>query len=71
MLKQEVAQEFLHEVDEMMKTLVPHYIQEGKYSLSIAIGCTGGQHRSVAMANELGRIFEEEGYRVSVEHREH
>lgn len=70
-LKQEVAQEFLHEVDEMMKTLVPHYIQEGKYSLSIAIGCTGGQHRSVAMANELGRIFEEEGYRVSVEHREH
>ncbi len=70
-LKQEVTQEFLGEVDNMMKTLVPHYIKEGKYSLSIAIGCTGGQHRSVAVANELGRMFSEEGYRVSVEHREH
>ncbi len=70
-LKQDVTQEFLAEVDGMMKTLVPHYIKEGKYSLSIAIGCTGGQHRSVAVANELGRMFEEEGYHVSVEHREH
>jgi UPF0042 nucleotide-binding protein len=70
-LKQEVTQEFLKEVDDMMKTLVPHYIKEGKYSLSIAIGCTGGQHRSVAVANELGRILSEEGYRVTVEHREH
>ena len=70
-LKQDVTQEFLAEVDGMMKTLVPHYIKEGKYSLSIAIGCTGGQHRSVAVANELGRLFSEEGYRVSVEHREH
>lgn len=70
-LKQEVTQEFLKEVDGMMKTLVPHYMHEGKYSLSIAIGCTGGQHRSVAVANELGRMFGEEGYRVSVEHREH
>ena len=70
-LKQEVTQEFLAEFDGMMKTIVPHYIQEGKYNLSIAVGCTGGQHRSVAVANELGRIFTEEGYRVSVEHREH
>ena len=70
-LKQDVTQEFLAEVDGMMKTLVPHYIKEGKYSLSIAIGCTGGQHRSVAVANELGRLLSEEGYRVSVEHREH
>ena len=45
--------------------------EEGKYSLNIAVGCTGGQHRSVAVANELGRMFTEEGYRVSVEHREH
>ena len=70
-LKQDVTQEFLAEVDNMMKTLVPHYIQEGKYNLSIAVGCTGGQHRSVAVANELGRMLSEEGYRVSVEHREH
>ncbi len=70
-LKQDVTKEFIAEVDGMMKTLVPHYIKEGKYNLSIAVGCTGGQHRSVAVANELGRIFSEEGYRVNVEHREH
>lgn len=70
-LKQDVTQEFLDQVDNMMKLLVPHYIKEGKYNLSIAVGCTGGQHRSVAVANELGRILTEEGYHVSVEHREH
>lgn len=70
-LKQDVTQEFLTQVDNMMKLLVPHYIKEGKYNLSIAVGCTGGQHRSVAVANELGRILTEEGYHVSVEHREH
>lgn len=70
-LKQEVTQDFLAGIDSMMKTLVPHFIKEGKYSLSIAIGCTGGQHRSVAVANELGRMFSEEGYRTTVEHREH
>ena len=70
-LKQDVTQEFLVQVDNMMKLLVPHYIKEGKYNLSIAVGCTGGQHRSVAVANELGRILTEEGYHVSVEHREH
>lgn len=70
-LKQGITQEFLGRFDELMKALVPSYIKEGKYSLSIAVGCTGGQHRSVAVANELGRMFSEEGYRVSVEHREH
>ena len=70
-LKQDITQAFLKQFDEMMKSLVPHFIKEGKYSLNIAVGCTGGQHRSVAVANELGRMFEEEGYRVSVEHREH
>ena len=70
-LKQEVTKEFLAELDGMMKTIVPHYIQEGKYSLSIAVGCTGGQHRSVAVANELARMFGEEGYRVTIQHREH
>ena len=47
-----------------------NYIKEGKYSLTIAVGCTGGQHRSVVLANEIARIFREEGRRVTLEHRE-
>jgi len=70
-LKQEVTQTFLKKLDEMMQELVPHFIKEGKYHANIAIGCTGGQHRSVAVANELARIFGEEGYRVTLEHRKH
>ena len=69
-LKQDITKEFIKQMDKMINTIAPHYKQEGKYHLNIAFGCTGGQHRSVAMANEMGRIFKEEGYRVTIEHRE-
>jgi len=69
-LKHEVTQIFISSMVDAIKRLVPYYIKEGKYSLTIAFGCTGGQHRSVTLANELYRIFNEEGWRVTLEHKE-
>ena len=56
--------------NETIHKLIPYYIKEGKYSLTVAFGCTGGQHRSVTLANEFYRIFSEEGWRVTLEHKE-
>ncbi len=69
-LKQKIAQEFLEVGCDLLRKLIPNYVREGKYSLTLAIGCTGGQHRSVAIANEIHRIFSEEGRRVTLEHRD-
>jgi len=64
------TQEFLHTVHDLINKLIPCYIREGKSHLVLAIGCTGGQHRSVAIANELSRLFQEEGKRVITVHRD-
>ena len=69
-LKHDVSKEFVETMHTMLSRLIPCYVKEGKYSLRIAFGCTGGQHRSVAVANEMARIFREEGRRVTLEHRE-
>ncbi len=69
-LKQDIAKEFINRLVEIIKRLIPCYIKEGKYSLTVALGCTGGHHRSVAIANEVYRIFSEEGRRVTLEHRD-
>lgn len=69
-LKHDITKEFINRTVEIVDKLIPCYIKEGKYSLTIAIGCTGGQHRSVAVANELSRIFNEKGRRVTLEHRD-
>ncbi len=69
-LKHDITQAFIETTVSSIKKLIPYYIKEGKYSLTIAFGCTGGQHRSVTLANELYRIFDEEGFRVSLEHKE-
>lgn len=69
-LKYQVTQDFLEKAIDMIEMLIPFYMKEGKYSLSIAIGCTGGQHRSVAVANELNRRLQEKGRRTTIEHRE-
>jgi UPF0042 nucleotide-binding protein len=50
--------------------LMPHYVREGKSYLTISIGCTGGQHRSVMMSEELGKSLRKVGYRVKVSHRD-
>ena len=69
-MRHDVTKEFLNRYTELIRKTIPNYIKEGKYSLTIAIGCTGGHHRSVVLANEIARIFNEEGRRVTLEHRD-
>ena len=64
------TQEFLDRVTEMLLFLLPHYIQEGKSYLTVAFGCTGGQHRSVAIAEEVAKRLGKQGYRVKAAHRD-
>ena len=62
---------FLDKLKDMMEFLIPNYILEGKYQLVIAIGCTGGKHRSVTLANALYQLLDqEESYGVRIEHRD-
>lgn len=56
------AQQFFEKLCDMISFLIPLYIEEGKMSLTIAIGCTGGRHRSVTMANKLADYLKENGY---------
>jgi UPF0042 nucleotide-binding protein len=62
--------EFLQKVTEMTLFLLPHYVKEGKSYLTIAFGCTGGQHRSVMMAEEMAKRLAKAGYRVKAVHRD-
>ena len=61
---------FLKMLDEMTDFLIPRYIQEGKNNLVISIGCTGGRHRSVIIANNLYEILKQKEHRVIVDHRD-
>lgn len=69
-LRHQVTQDFLTKAVDMIDMLIPFYMNEGKYSLNIGIGCTGGHHRSVAVANELSRRLQEMGRRTTLEHRD-
>jgi len=62
--------EFLDKATDMLKFLLPHYIEEGKSYLTVAFGCTGGQHRSVFIAEEMKKRLQAEGYRVKTSHRD-
>lgn len=65
------AEEFLNRLTDMMNFLIPGYIKEGKYQLVVAIGCTGGKHRSVTLANELyGRLKDKGNYGLRLTHRD-
>ncbi len=65
------AEEFLEKLRDMIDFLIPQYIAEGKHQLVIAIGCTGGKHRSVTLANELYHYFDTSNdYGVRIEHRD-
>jgi UPF0042 nucleotide-binding protein len=62
--------EFICRLHDLIGFTLPHYQNEGKAYLNIAIGCTGGRHRSVVVANELGSFLKNSGYRTIVEHRD-
>jgi UPF0042 nucleotide-binding protein len=64
------TQEFITRISDLLVYLLPHYIHEGKSYLTIAFGCTGGQHRSVMMAEEVGKHLRRAGYRVKIVHRD-
>lgn len=65
-----IAQEFAKRFSDLIYDLLPAYAEEGKGKLTIGIGCTGGQHRSVAMAIELAKLLQAKGLRANVRHRE-
>lgn len=61
---------FMRRFMNLLKFLIPYYIKEGKTNLAIAIGCTGGQHRSVALADYTGKQLEKLGYNIIIRHRD-
>lgn len=69
-LGDEAAGEFVTRIDDLLTFLVPKYVDEGKAYLRVGIGCTGGRHRSVAIAEELGRRLAAGGNDVTVRHRD-
>ena len=62
--------EFMRHLEELFAFLLPQYVEEGKSSLVIAVGCTGGHHRSVAVAHALTEFIRQKGYRVEETHRD-
>ena len=65
-----VTREFEEKLFALIQFLLPQYVQEGKSQLMIGVGCTGGRHRSVFIANQLGGFIEKCGYGVQVIHRD-
>ncbi|MGA9391274.1 MAG: RNase adapter RapZ [Candidatus Sulfotelmatobacter sp.] len=64
------TQEFIVRISDLLIYLLPHYIREGKSYLTISFGCTGGQHRSVMIAEEVGKRLRKAGYRMKIVHRD-
>ena len=69
-MQSQLAKDFYSHLKALLKVALPGYIQEGKSSLTIAIGCTGGQHRSVTIANRLNQDLRKDGYTVNLHHRD-
>lgn len=69
-LKHESAREYLEKIIDMVSYIVPIFKKEGRYSLVVAIGCTGGHHRSVTFVNKVGQSLKAKGIKVNVIHRE-
>lgn len=68
--KSGLAEEYMDSLIKTIEIAIPGYVREGKYHLNLAFGCTGGHHRSVAMANEAAKRLEAKGMRVTLSHRD-
>jgi RNase adapter protein RapZ len=69
-LAQDATKQFMERVEGMLEVALPGYVGEGKHYLTVAIGCTGGKHRSVVLAEELGAWLEEQDFKANVTHRD-
>ena len=69
-MNSEISAKFYEKLLDMINFLVPQYIEEGKHHLVISIGCTGGRHRSVAIANQIYENLYDKNYNVYIEHRD-
>ena len=69
-MEDEKSRLFMQKLFDLMSFLLPLYEKEGKARLNVALGCTGGKHRSVAVANQLGAYFLDRNYRVTINHRD-
>lgn len=65
-----MAQEFMEKYLALLEYILPNYVKEGKAHLVIGIGCTGGQHRSVAIAERVGQFLKERQYAITIKHRD-
>ena len=64
------TKDFINKLDDMLSLLIPHYIEEGKTELVIAIGCTGGKHRSVTIAIEIEKVLKNKNFKTIIRHRD-
>ncbi|MBC2582826.1 RNase adapter RapZ [Clostridium sp. DJ247] len=64
------TQEFIEKLDDMLKFLIPSYLKEGKRQLIVSIGCTGGRHRSVTIANAIFQRLKDYGFKANIDHRD-
>jgi UPF0042 nucleotide-binding protein len=69
-MKYDEAEKFLDKIADLLEFLIPNYINEGKNGLVVGIGCTGGKHRSVTLANELYKELQSLPYSSRIEHRD-
>jgi UPF0042 nucleotide-binding protein len=69
-LENPIAGEVLPKLRGFLDAALPHYMREGKSYFTLGVGCTGGRHRSVVVADELGSHIKSQGYSVAVHHRD-
>lgn len=69
-MESSTSREFMDKLEALLRFLIPNYVEEGKHSLVIAVGCTGGRHRSVAVANAVAKICEASGCETVITHRD-